>query len=98
VALAARLGAGARSADERLRATLAWLARECRYSLSVGRFHTSDPVAEFLFEKKRGYCEYFASAAALLLRLQGVPTRYVAGFAVADEAYAAGHYEVREAD
>jgi len=53
-------------------------------------------VAEFLFEKKRGYCEYFASAAAVLLRLQGIPTRYVAGFNVTDDNRRAGHYVVRE--
>jgi len=54
------------------------LHREFTYSLenSKGR----DPLAEFLFVTKRGYCEYFASAMAVLLRTQGIPARVVTGF------------------
>jgi transglutaminase-like putative cysteine protease len=95
--LAARLGEGAAPA-ERVRRTVQHLGRECRYSLEVGRFRTRQPVAEFVFEKKRGYCEYFASAAALLLRLEGVPTRYVTGFNVPGAEWAGGHYVVRDSD
>ena len=97
-ALAASLALGAEGPAERVARTAAHLDRECRYSLKVGRFHSRQPVAEFLFEKKRGYCEYFASAAAILLRLQGVPTRYVAGFNVTDSGRRGDHYVVREAD
>ena len=97
-ALAAELGRGARDDAERVRRTLDHLASHCVYSLEVGRFRTQDPVAEFLFEKRRGYCEYFATTAAMLLRLQGVPTRCVHGFAVMDDAFEAGHYVVRESD
>jgi transglutaminase-like putative cysteine protease len=95
--LARALGDG-RSPDEKLERTLAHLGRECRYALKVGRFETRQPVAEFLFDKKRGYCEYFASAAAVLLRLEGVPTRFVTGFNVTPANYAGGHYLVRESD
>jgi len=38
------------------------------------------PLEEFLFSKKRGYCEFFASSFALLLRLTGVPSRLVGGY------------------
>jgi transglutaminase-like putative cysteine protease len=96
--LAARIGSGAATPEARLLATTGWLDRECEYALQVGAFRTRQPVAEFLFEKKRGYCEYFASAAAVLLRLQGVPTRYVTGFNVTESSRRAGHYLVREAD
>ena len=51
-----------------------------------------------MFDKKRGYCEYFASAAAVLLRLQGVPTRYVTGFSMDAAEFVGGHYVVRESD
>lgn len=64
----------------------------------MGTFHTSQPVAEFLFEKKKGYCQYFASAAAVLLRLEGVPTRYVSGFHVTENNRVGNHYLVREMD
>jgi transglutaminase-like putative cysteine protease len=96
--LVARLSEGAPADEERVRRTLAFLARDFRYSLRVGRFSSRQPVVEFLLEKKRGYCEYFASAAAVLLRMQGVPVRYVSGFNVRDDSLAAGSYVVREAD
>ena len=95
LALAQQLSSGAVSDRERIDRTRDWLGRELHYSLDVGAFRTGQPLAEFLFEKKRGYCEYFASAAALLLRLQGVPTRYVAGFNVRDQNRHGGYYLVR---
>lgn len=39
----------------------------------------TDPVEFFLMKSKRGHCELFASAAALLLRKKGIPARYVTG-------------------
>jgi hypothetical protein len=86
------------SPEARLARTVAFIQGECRYSLKPGPFRTRQPVAEFLFEKRKGYCEYFASAAAVLLRLQGIPTRYVRGFTVREANRIGGHYVVREAD
>ena len=96
--LAQRLGEGAQSDEERVRRTIAWLGAECHYSLAPGRFASDFPVSEFLFEKKKGYCEYFATAAAQLLRLQGVPCRYVTGFNVSLGNRRGDHYVVREKD
>jgi Transglutaminase-like superfamily len=96
--LAERLKSGAKSPAERIQKTLNYLQSKCQYSLKVGKFHSAQPVAEFLFEKKRGYCEYFASAAAVLLRLEGVPSRYVTGFNLQDGNREGSHYVVREAD
>jgi len=97
--LASDLSAGARSDREALARTIALFhSRPYRYTLQVGPFTTKDPVAEFLLRKKAGYCEYFATAAALLLRLQGVPARYVRGVVVPAGRRVAGHYVVRESD
>lgn len=41
-----------------------------------------DPVEYFLFTSHRGHCEYYASAAALLYRLYGIPARYASGYHV----------------
>ncbi|NIQ98052.1 MAG: transglutaminase family protein, partial [Desulfuromonadales bacterium] len=41
---------------------------------------TGEPVDAFLFEHQRGYCEYFASSFATVLRLAGVPARLVGGY------------------
>src|SRR5208337_3377558 len=96
--LATRLAEGASSPREKLRRTVTFLQHEYHYTLKVGSFHTSQPVAEFLFEKKKGYCQYFASAAAVLLRQEGVATRYVSGFHVTEDNRSGDHYVVREMD
>ncbi|WP_432822395.1 transglutaminaseTgpA domain-containing protein [Trichloromonas sp.] len=56
----------------------------------------TDPVDEFLFEKKRGYCEFFASSFAQLLRLAGVPARLVGGYYGGEYNQLGGYYLVTE--
>ncbi len=56
------------------------LHRDFVYSLDAGNSPVRDPLANFLFVTKRGYCEYFASAMAVVLRTQGIPARVVTGF------------------
>ncbi len=64
---------------------------EFEYSryLSIGRAHASrkrpTPIETFLTTNKSGHCEYFATAAALLLRSADVPTRYSIGFSVMEK-------------
>lgn len=100
IALANDLGAGATTSAEKLNRTVAHLQTRYRYTLSPGEFRPGgDPVGEFLFEKQRGYCEYFASAAVLLLRAQGVPARFVKGLSVGPHNHhGGGLFVVREAD
>jgi hypothetical protein len=98
VALAQQLALGATSVEEKIRRTTTHLQGNYHYTLDVGAFRTKDPVAEFLFEKKKGYCEYFASATVLLLRLQGIPARYVSGLSVRDGNRRGDHYVVRASD
>ncbi|ABA89293.1 transglutaminase/protease-like domain membrane lipoprotein [Syntrophotalea carbinolica DSM 2380] len=52
------------------------------------------PLEEFLFGKRRGYCEFFASSFALLLRLEGVPTRLVGGYHGGIRNEMAGYYGI----
>ncbi len=54
------------------------------------------PVETFLFESKRGYCEYFASSFALLLRLSGVPARLVGGYLGGRYNHLGGYYLIDE--
>jgi hypothetical protein len=51
-----------------------------------------------LLEASSGYCEYFASGAAMLLRLADVPTRYVTGFLVTKKGSAADTWVARNMD
>ena len=56
------------------------------------------PLEVFLFEAKRGHCEYFSSALALMLRAVGIPARNVSGFAGGEYNVYGGYYAVRQAD
>ncbi|MFK5914649.1 MAG: DUF3488 and transglutaminase-like domain-containing protein [Woeseiaceae bacterium] len=40
----------------------------------------NNPVDEFLFDSKRGYCEHYASSFTVLMRLAGIPSRVVTGY------------------
>ena len=50
------------------------------YTLELPQTSVKDPIANFLFERKQGHCEYFASAMAVMLRTLGIPSRVVNGF------------------
>jgi len=39
-----------------------------------------DPIEDFLFNRKEGHCEYFATALTLMLRAAGIPARLVCGY------------------
>jgi transglutaminase-like putative cysteine protease len=39
-----------------------------------------DPVDEFLFQTRKGYCEHYASAFTVMMRLAGIPARVVTGY------------------
>jgi protein-glutamine gamma-glutamyltransferase len=60
---------------------LKYLKKNYGYSLDMERKTHQSALDEFLFERKEGHCEYFASAMAVLLRLNGVPSRIINGFA-----------------
>lgn len=96
--LAASLSAGGLTQAEIVDRVVGHFHSGYRYSLNVGAFRSSDPLAEFVFDKKKGYCEYFASASTLLLRLSGVPARYVTGYAVRSFHRSGDHYVIRDSD
>jgi len=56
------------------------------------------PLEEFLFHTRRGHCEYFASALAVMLRTVGIPSRLVTGFSATHYNPVTGYYEVRALD
>ena len=49
------------------------------YSLVPGVL-SGNYLEDFLFRSKKGYCEHFASATGILLRMMEIPTRLVVGF------------------
>jgi transglutaminase-like putative cysteine protease len=58
----------------------------------------ADPVEAFLFDLQAGHCEYFASAAVILLRQVGIPARLVNGYYGPQLNTVGGYYSVRQAD
>jgi transglutaminase-like putative cysteine protease len=50
------------------------------YTLELPATEPLDPIADFLFRRKKGHCEYFASAMAVMLRTVDIPSRVVTGF------------------
>jgi transglutaminase-like putative cysteine protease len=68
------------------------------YTLELPRTPPQDPIANFLFERKQGHCEYFASAMAVMLRTLGIPSRVVNGFHSEEFNDLTGNYIVRAKD
>jgi len=56
----------------------------------------TDFVDYFLFEKKEGYCTYYASSMTIMLRLAGIPSRYVEGFIVKSEGQGTKTYNLTD--
>jgi transglutaminase-like putative cysteine protease len=72
--------AGSRSPYDAARSIEAHFQRDFTYTLQMPEKVAPDPLAQFLFERKRGHCEYFASAMGVMLRALGIPSRVVTGF------------------
>ncbi len=80
--------------------------------LDPGRFHYTinfdeirarrkidlDPVEDFVVHHRRGHCQYFASALALMLRSVGIPSRVVIGYRGGEFNYLGQYYVVRQSD
>ena len=72
-----------------------YLRTKFGYTLQLPRTVPTDPVANFLFERKQGHCEYFASSMAVMLRALGIPSRVVNGFRTGEFNDLTSQYLVR---
>ena len=85
-ALAREITAPYTTTFEKMRAIEEYFTRQgFLYTLTPPPLPDGDFVDWFLFEGESGYCTYFATAAAVLGRLVGIPVRYVQGFRVFSE-------------
>jgi transglutaminase-like putative cysteine protease len=94
----AQAWAGEGSAAERALRIQDHLRRDYKYSLESSNQPVRDPLSHFLFVTRRGYCEYFASAMAVMLRTQGIPSRVVTGFQNGYFNELSGMYVIRASD
>ncbi|WP_430460492.1 transglutaminaseTgpA domain-containing protein [Thalassolituus sp. LLYu03] len=65
---------------------------------SILRSQGRTPLSEFLFDDKKGHCEYFASAMTMMLRTLKIPARLVTGFSVSTRNPLTGFFEIRAID
>lgn len=96
--LAERITAGYDNPYDKAAALEAWLRRNIRYNENIpapppGR----DGVSYVLFDIRQGYCDYYASAMAVMARALGIPARVVSGYAQG-EWMPDGRYRVRQRD
>jgi transglutaminase-like putative cysteine protease len=78
--LARQMSAGAESDADKAAAIENRLRHDYGYTLDLLPAAVADPLANFLFDRKKGHCEYFASSMVVMLRTLGIPSRLVTGF------------------
>ncbi|GIW77400.1 MAG: hypothetical protein KatS3mg104_2463 [Phycisphaerae bacterium] len=62
------------------------------------RLDEEDPLVQFLYDFKKGHCEYFAGAMALMCQSLGMKARVVVGFKCDEFNTIGGYYIVKQSD
>ena len=75
-----------------------YLRQNYKYTLDLKSAVETNPLEDFLFASKEGHCEYFASAMALMLRMEGIPARVATGFLMDEKNSEGEYYIVRAQD
>lgn len=96
--LARRWVKGAPTVMAQARAIEDHLRKDYRYDLNSPSGAAKNPLDHFLFESRRGHCEYYSTAMAMLLRSVGIASRSVTGFAGGTFNRFGGFYAVRQGD
>lgn len=96
--LAAKITKGKANDFDRAAAIERHLRESYGYTLNLGNNAPADPIAYFLFDRKQGHCEYFASSMAVMLRTIGIPSRIVNGFRTGEYNDLTGNYIIRARD
>jgi hypothetical protein len=94
--LARTVAGGASTNYDIVRRIGSWIEGHYKYSENVPNHRY--PLEAFLFQDKRGYCQHFSGAAALMLRLLGIPVRVATGFAPGTLDAKTHEYVVRDLD
>ncbi len=97
--LVARLTAGCPTPYAKALALERYLKNNYPYSLEMAVCPPGKlPIEFFLFEMRRGHCEYFASAMAIMLRYAGIPSKLVNGYQAGEVNPLNGSFVVRQSD
>jgi protein-glutamine gamma-glutamyltransferase len=87
-----------RTAYEKAVAIQDHLSHKYQYSLDAPLAAQAHPLEEFLFDRKTGYCEHYATAMVMMLRAIGIPARLVTGFLATEWNEYGNYYVVRQQD
>ncbi|NND65251.1 MAG: transglutaminase domain-containing protein, partial [Gammaproteobacteria bacterium] len=68
------------------------------YTLNPPKLTSKNTVDEFLFNSRRGFCEHYASAFTVMMRMAGIPARIVNGYQGGEFNPLTSHLTVRQAD
>jgi len=68
------------------------------YSLIPPSLDETDPLGDFLFNTREGYCEHYASSFTIIMRMLGVPARVVVGYQGGASINGGEFIEVRYSD
>jgi transglutaminase-like putative cysteine protease len=93
-----KIVANATTPYDRATAIETYLRTQYGYTLQLSKLAPPDPIADFLFVRRRGHCEYFSSAMAIMLRTIGIPSRVVNGFAGGEFNDITSQYVIRASD
>ena len=96
--LAKEITAGDANVYDRVKSVQSYLEKNYQYTTTNLPLDSNDPVANFLFNKKVGHCEYFATSMVILLRYVGIPARIVNGFLEGEFNEIGKFYIVRQSD
>jgi transglutaminase-like putative cysteine protease len=96
--LAQQIAVSADNNYDKAKAVENYLRTNFQYTLQLPRTIPRDPLANFLFERKQGHCEYFASSMAVMLRSLRIPSRVVNGFRTGEFNDLTSQYLVRASD
>src|SRR5438477_5434193 len=96
--LAKQITAASANKYDKTAAVETYLRTRFGYTLQLPTTPQLDPLANFLFERKQGHCEYFASAMAVMLRTLRIPARVATGFRGGEFNDVSSQYVVRASD
>ena len=80
-----------------IRQTLLLYNREFTYTLQPPRLGVN-PIDEFLFDTKQGFCEHYSGSFVVLMRAAGIPARVVTGYQGGEVNTVGNYLIVRQAD
>jgi hypothetical protein len=96
--LAQRMYKAAGNERDYIKAVLGMFRTQNFYYTTTPPLLQEDPVDQFLFSTRAGFCEHYASSFAVLMRAAGIPARIVTGYQNGELNTIGNFMTIRQAD